>query len=272
MERLVVVFFWLSFMFYAASFILYLYLFLTKREITGSLASACVGLAFAFLTFSFLARWYGAGFVSFEGSFEIFALFAWFVTLVYLAAELLTELKILGLAVMPLCVFLLGLAWSKYGAPTKGALGLWWIGIHVAIIFLAYGGFAVSAALSAFYLVQEWQLKGKKMGIFVRRLPSLEVLDNLAARAVEVAQPFMTMGVVTGIIRAQKEVGNFWTDPLVVVTIFVWAVYGIYLLARWKFGWRGRRAAFLSLAGFMLILLIRFVMVNYSTIFHQFGI
>jgi ABC-type uncharacterized transport system permease subunit len=39
--------------------------------------------------------------------------------------------------------------------------------------------------------------------------------------------------------------------------VLTWAVYGCYLLLRHLAGWRGRRAAYLILAGFVLVAVVR---------------
>ena len=41
------------------------------------------------------------------------------------------------------------------------------------------------------------------------------------------------------------------------VTVVTWLVYGAFLVLRYGVGWRGRRAAYLALAGFALVLAVR---------------
>ena len=58
-----------------------------------------------------------------------------------------------------------------------------------------------------------------------------------------------------GIARLSDRGGGF--DALMAVTVLTWAVYGSYLLLRFTAGWRGRRAAYIGLAGFLLVAVVR---------------
>jgi ABC-type uncharacterized transport system permease subunit len=41
------------------------------------------------------------------------------------------------------------------------------------------------------------------------------------------------------------------------VTLGAWGLYGAYFVLRYEVGWRGRRAAYLALAGFALVIVAR---------------
>ena len=58
-----------------------------------------------------------------------------------------------------------------------------------------------------------------------------------------------------GIARLNDSGGGF--DALMAVTLLAWGVYGAYLALRHVAGWRGRRAAYLVLAGFVLVAVVR---------------
>jgi ABC-type uncharacterized transport system permease subunit len=45
-------------------------------------------------------------------------------------------------------------------------------------------------------------------------------------------------------------------DALVIATLVTWAVWVAYLVLRFA-GWSGRRAAYVALAGFVLVILVR---------------
>ncbi len=42
-----------------------------------------------------------------------------------------------------------------------------------------------------------------------------------------------------------------------VVTLVTWLVYAAYVVLRFEVGWRGRRVAYLALAGFALVIVAR---------------
>ena len=85
-------------------------------------------------------------------------------------------------------------------------------------------------------------------------VPPLDALDRLAARTIGVALPALTLGIAVGVARLTSKGGGL--DALIAVTLLTWVVYGVYLLLR-VLGWRGRRAAYLALAGFALVIVVR---------------
>ncbi len=119
----------------------------------------------------------------------------------------------------------------------------------------AFAGFTLAAALSALYLWQERRLKRREATIFRLRAPALSRLDELSARTIAIALPALTLGIAVGIVRLSDRGGGL--DALMAVTVLTWAVYGSYLVLRYTAGWRGRRAAYLGLVGFLLVAVVR---------------
>jgi ABC-type uncharacterized transport system permease subunit len=127
--------------------------------------------------------------------------------------------------------------------------------LHVGLVLAAFAGFTLASALSALYLWQERRLKRHETSIFRLRAPALARLDEVAARTIAVALPALTLGIAVGIARLRDRGGGF--DALMAVTVLTWAVYTGYLALRHLAGWRGRRAAYLVLAGFVLVAVVR---------------
>jgi ABC-type transport system involved in cytochrome c biogenesis permease subunit len=67
--------------------------------------------------------------------------------------------------------------------------------------------------------------------------------------------PALTLGVAVGVVRLEDSGGGL--DALMAVTVLTWGVYAAYLALRRLAGWRGRRAAYLVLAGFVLVVVVR---------------
>lgn len=270
MEKLVIVLFWLAFILYAGAFVLYAYLLATKKPFIRKLATTTTGLGLITQTIAIAIRWYSAGFIPISEPFESLFLFVWFIAIIYFALEHLSRMKQLGVIVMPLLMVLLGIAWSRYTAPSQmsAAVQNAWTVLHFSIAYFAYGGYTISAAFGVLYILQEYRLKRHLTSRLLARLPSLEELDSFGTAAVAFAEPFMTMSIIMGMIRAQ-QLGSPWLgDPLIISTFLIWAVYALYLLADWFWGWKGRRGAYLAIGGFVLILFLRFIAINYTTVFH----
>ncbi len=93
-------------------------------------------------------------------------------------------------------------------------------------------------------------------------LPPAATLDRLAYRTLAFAFPVWTFAVIAGAIWAQEAWGRYWGwDPKETWAFITWVVFAGYLHARATAGWKGRRAAWIALAGFAS-LLVNFYVVN----------
>ena len=115
--------------------------------------------------------------------------------------------------------------------------------------------FAITFVAAIMYLIQENQIKQKKRGSFYSRLPSLETLDSLNYYSLILGFPFLTLGMITGAIYAQQALGSYWRwDPKEVWSLITWLAYAILLHERLVVGWRGRKAAIMSIICFLILI------------------
>jgi ABC-type uncharacterized transport system permease subunit len=126
--------------------------------------------------------------------------------------------------------------------------------VHVGLVLVAFAGFTLVAALSALYLWQERRLKQRAVTILRKPAPSLATLDELSLRLVLFSLPALTLGIAVGIARLARNGDS--VDALVVATLVTWVVWAAYLVVRLR-GIAGRRAAYLALAGFLLVIVVR---------------
>src|SRR6476619_7267212 len=184
-------------------------------------------------------------------------LFVWLVVGAYLIWGCRKPYRWLGLAVMPLAAVLLVVARAGggTGVGTRSQYSNLFLVLHVGLVLAAFAGFTLAAALSALYLWQERRLKRRESSILRLRAPALSRLDEVAARTIAFALPALTLGIVVGIVRLRDRGGGF--DVRMAVTIATWTVYASSLALRHLAGWRGRRAAYLILAGFVLVAVVR---------------
>ena len=182
-------------------------------------------------------------------------LFAWLVVSAYLIWGCRPSFRLLGLAVMPVAAFLLLLAHVGGGAsgesddPSSAVLA-----VHVVLMLAAFAGFTLAAALSAFYLWHERRLKRREARILRRRVPPLEALDRLAGRTVAVSLGVLTLGIAVGVASLAANGGRI--DAAMAATVAAWAVYATVLLLRRAAPLRRRRAAGLTVAAFVLVVLV----------------
>ena len=184
-------------------------------------------------------------------------LFVWLVVSAYLIWGCRSGYRLLGLAVMPLATALLALAriGGGTGLGERSSYSNLFLVFHVGLVLAAFAGFTLAAALSVLYLWQERRLKARSPGVLRLRAPSLLTLETLAARTIAVALPALTLGIGAGFLRLRSDGGGI--DALMAVTLVTWVVYATYLVLRYELGWRGRRAAYLALIGFVLVITVR---------------
>jgi len=255
--------------FLACSLILYLLAtagfvaHLIARDGAPRLPLLLLALAFALDTTALTIRAAtlgGFGIVSFH---DQLSLLAWLIVGLYLIVQFRYQLAVVGALVSPLAFLLTLSAYIVYaGVQTLPRnLQTAWLPAHVAPAFLGYAVFAVAFCISLIYLLQESQLKGKRRWAMLRRLPSLETLDELNYRFVAWGFALFTIGIITGSLLAKATWGAFWSwEPVQVLSMLAWLLYAVLLQTR-SAGWRGRKAAALTIAGFAL-LVISFFGVN----------
>jgi ABC-type uncharacterized transport system permease subunit len=184
-------------------------------------------------------------------------LFVWLVVGGYLVWGCRARYRLLGLAIMPLAAGLLFASWLAGGdsARDTSAYSTPFLVFHVGLVLAAFAGFTLAAAMSGLYLFEERRLKRRRPASLLGRMPSLVTLDSLAARTVLVSLPALASGIGLGLVRLRESGGRF--DALMAASLLTIAVYAAYLVLRLEGGWRGRRAAYLALAGFALVIVVR---------------
>jgi ABC-type uncharacterized transport system permease subunit len=176
---------------------------------------------------------------------------------VYLIARRRFRIDALGLIVGPLgLAFLLGTYFL--GQPGPGPkLSPLFIAAHVLANLLGVALFLLAGGAAALYLVQEKRLKQKKPASKIANLPPLDTLDHAVHRFLVAGFPLLTLGILTGTFWAQHlEMGSADEVMRVVLGYATWLLIALVLLLRAAVGWRGRRAAYGTIAGFACALAV----------------
>ena len=188
---------------------------------------------------------------------EALSLYSWLMVAVYLLVQLKYRLTVLGSFIAPLA-FLMSLGAFASGAgigELPAGLKSYWLPVHVTLAFLGNSVFALAFGVSLMYLLQEYQLKNKKMTVLQKRFPSLEALDRFNYVFLVWGFPLMTLGIITGSLLARVQWGDYWSwDPRQITSAITWLLYGALLQARIAGGWRGRKVALLTIVGFAVVL------------------
>ncbi|MGW0366355.1 c-type cytochrome biogenesis protein CcsB [Streptomyces sp. NPDC002990] len=139
------------------------------------------------------------------------------------------------------------------------ALDSYWLYIHVSTAIFCGAVFYIGAAGTVLYLFRDAYEShveaGRKPSRFrtsvMERLPSAASLDKFAYRINAAVFPLWTFTIIAGAIWAGDAWGRYWGwDPKEVWSFVTWVAYACYLHARATAGWKGRKAAYLSLFAF----------------------
>ena len=181
------------------------------------------------------------------------SLLAFSITCAFLLAYWRYRFEALSVFIFPL-VFMLTLSAAVGSSPRVESplLRSSWLYLHVLLLFVGYALLFVTFVAGLMYLLQERELKSKKPRALSQRLPPLEQLDDLAHKTLALGFPFMTLGIVSGALWAAAEWGRGWQlDPKIALSFVTWLIYLALIFTRWTAGWRGRKAAYFAIAGFL---------------------
>jgi len=159
---------------------------------------------------------------------------------------------------MPLVSVLTFVAMLVRSGPQDALQGFsasWLFPIHTTLLIFAYAAFFVVFMASVMYLLQERELKLKTFGAIFHRLPPLTTVNDLASSAAALGLTLLTVGIATGMLWSAARDGRIWhNDPKEIFAVLTWLLYFLLILYRSSAKWRGRRAAWLGVAGFALVL------------------
>jgi ABC-type uncharacterized transport system permease subunit len=160
------------------------------------------------------------------------------------------SLKALDWFILPVVVLLLICAAIFGRVEYQRYVNQTWMEIHLLSCFAGAAGFAVAAASGAMYVLASARLRNKQSS--GNYLASLERLERLTMTAVTLGFALLTIGIITGLIGLIGQ-GKTTQPAKVVLAAGVWVIYAIVLHAPINPVFRGRRAAVLSVVGFVLM-------------------
>ena len=260
-----VIFFKIASVLYLLGTLAYLSYIASLRKTFSKLAVTFVSIGFASHTLALLTRYVEAGYTPVTNLYESFSFFAWMIIGVLLIANMKFKIKVLGAFLTPIALILMlfGLALPKEIVPLAPVLQSFWLPFHVIFAFLGNAIFTLAFCCGVMYLIQEHQLKSKRLGAIAQRLPSLKVLDDMNYQTLTYGFPLLTLGIITGAIWAEYAWGRYWNwDPKETWSLITWFLYAALLHQRLTVGWRGRKAAIMAILGF-LAAIFTFLGVNF---------
>ena len=191
--------------------------------------------------------------------YEATSFIAWTIVAAYLVLGIFPKLRFLGAFASHILLFMGVFALMPALDPPHAASpdfshGL--TSLHAALVLLAIGAFGLSAVAAFMFLTEEHDLKFRKLRAVFSLLPPIQRLERVMNNLLVGGMILLTAGLAFSPFLLKERYGVYFkNDPLLDYSIFIWLFYLGLLVARWKFGQRGRRFAWSTLGSFIFILL-----------------
>ena len=254
--------------------------FFRQREVLG----AAVLMSVAGLicqAVSLWLRWHYSGHVPWNDLYGSLSVVSFWAILFFLIFGARLNIWYAGPIVLGATDALLAYArgWNKGLEPLVPSLQSYWIWIHVPVVLASYACFLIGFCTSILYLLKKADenrvaaVAGKSVGAavatesaelgavrprylsWVAGLPASAKLDVVTYRVISVGEIFLTAGIILGALWAHVSWGSYWQwDPKETAALASWMIYAAYVHLHTRPSWRGTRAAWVSIIGFLTIL------------------
>lgn len=238
---------------------------IVERQVLRRIAPILLCAAAVVHAGEIFARSLSVGHIAVTSFDEGLSFLAWTLTVMFLFLDRRRSLTVLGAVIAPLAFLLTLVAYAVASGTNElpPVLQSAWLPVHVTLAFLGNAVFALAFATSLLYLFEDRRLKAKRPPRIGGFFPSLERLDQLNHRLLAWGFPFLTLGILSGAIWAHFAWGEFWSwEARETWSFLTWLLYAALIHGRIAGGWRGRRAATLTIVGFAF-LAMSFVSVNF---------
>ena len=205
--------------------------------------------------------------------FEIFSLLAFSIGFTYFLIELLTDIRGTG-------VFILIVAFIFQTQSTlfiqddylaHSILQNYPLGTHVITAILGFSAISISAAYALMYLLLYKNIKRNKFTIIFKRLPNLEILEQLNFYAIIIGFILLTIAIVIGFTWLPSAFPEFsYWDPKIITTMVVWLIYCVEIILKLRGNIFGKNFAKFSLYGFIFSILSLLLTNTILDSFHDF--
>ena len=233
--------------------------FVNKRRAAERIAFYSVLTGFAAHTGALVVDWVSDGHYPLFSTTEALSFLGWTLVVAYGLVTYRYPLRALGAFLLPVVTLLVltsqfvSMDMTKDPSTVTDGSGSWLFPVHVTLLIFGYASFFVAFAASVMYLWQERELRLKKFSAVFHRLPSLTTVDDMASTAASIGFTLLTLGIITGVIWSRaRSVRMFHNDPTEFFALLTWVVY--LALLHYRVQWRGRKAAWLGVGGFTLVL------------------
>jgi ABC-type uncharacterized transport system permease subunit len=185
------------------------------------------------------------------GLLEAMSLLGWTLAVLACLVSIDKQNRVLGAILMLSAA--VGAAMTGAGRSYAEATSVGWeLTAHI-LLSLGAAALLFAAAVTAVLLVfLDRRLRTRRLSNLPSALPPLDALEKIMFRLIAAGFGLLTLALLTGFIF----VTNLFTQNLVqktVLSIIAWLLFGVLLVGRLRFGWRGRSAVRWTLWGFGIL-------------------
>jgi ABC-type transport system involved in cytochrome c biogenesis permease subunit len=260
---------------YIVCTVLYGMHFFAKSSDPGNYSLTRFGLRFLIILqfLYFVARGVDYGHAPITTPFELMTLLAFGITLTYLYIEYKTGVTQTGFFILLIAAIfqIVSTIFITELPEINPVLKSWLLGVHVATALVGYSAIIISGIYGFLYLKMYTHIKSNKPSNFYKKLPSLHLLEKLAANSIKFGFLFLSVTMIIGGIWLPSAIENFsLADPKLISTFVVWITYLLGYISIKIYRTQSRTTMKLALLGFVLavcsILVVNFVFQS----FHRF--
>lgn len=139
-----------------------------------------------------------------------------------------------------------------------------WLGLHTLGVYLGATSLAIAAVAGGMFLFAQRRLHAAPSPDNPP-IASLERIERVNIIASGVGFGLLTLGLITGLVivtGGPTRLGHgWWHSPKIVLSTTAWLICAVVMNVRHGSSFRGKRAAWLSIAG-LVVLLATFAVVN----------
>ena len=142
-------------------------------------------------------------------------------------------------------------------APREIEVPGWPFAVHVVLAMASAGLFAIAAVCVALLALQDAGLRSRRSPGWLATLPPVESLERALFSIISVGMAALSVAILAGLLF----VTDLFAQHLVhktVLALAAWLIFAVLLFGRWRFGWRGRKAARYTIAGFVVLAIAYF--------------
>ena len=164
--------------------------------------------------------------------------------------------RVVGAIVFGLAALLAAGTGSMHEAREIAAPG-WPLETHVVLAMGSAGMFALAAVLVVLLAVQDGQLRSKRPASWLASLPPVESLERALFTVIGTGLAALTMAILAGLLFVTDLFAQHLAHKAI-LALTAWLIFAVLLIGRWRFGWRGRKAAAYTITGFVVLALAYF--------------